>query len=511
MKELVDDLIGQGVTDLRGYFRQDPRRLVDAANRTVVLQINPATLELYSAENKADVIASTRGENMSEEERQAFLYQVVAFADGETNIEFDTTERALDGREIAARIRAVIPPKYRDTWSRVFSTVADVTEFERTQAKLRESRAQLTVAQKMAKLGHWEWYLDDPTVQASPVMAEIFGRTIEEMRVTDEDFLAFIHPEDRESAEIAFGSPKEIGEHYEIEYRIIRPNGEERVIDEIGEAHFDTSGKRFGCFGTVQDITDRKKVEAELVAAKEQAEAASRAKSEFLANMSHELRTPLNAIIGFSEILSQSSQSPLSAEEVSTFASEIHSGGLHLLELINGVLDIAKIEAGKMNLSEYWVDIETVVAASLAVFGAQAEVAGLELRSSLPAGLPRLWGDETKIKQILMNLVSNAIKFTPQAGLITVTARQEDDGGLAIAVADRGIGMASDDIPRALEKFGQVDSSLNRRYNGAGLGLAITGAIAELHGARLAIDSDLGAGTTITVHFPAERLREAAA
>jgi signal transduction histidine kinase len=248
---------------------------------------------------------------------------------------------------------------------------------------------------------------------------------------------------------------------------------------------------------------------AELTDAKLVAERASRAKSEFLANMSHELRTPLNAIIGFAEVM----QDPRLARARPTgeYAADIHASGLHLLHIINDVLDMAKIEAGHAVLDEELFDLRGEVEAALRMVATRAEIGGLKVRSTLEAGLPAIRADRRMIKQILVNLLSNAVKFTPRGGEVAVSARTEIDGSVAIGVSDTGIGIAAEDIERVLQPFAQVDSGLARRYEGTGLGLPICKALAELHGASLTIASTLGQGTTVTVHLGAERVyREAA-
>lgn len=232
------------------------------------------------------------------------------------------------------------------------------------------------------------------------------------------------------------------------------------------------------------------------------AEAANRAKSAFLANMSHELRTPLNAVIGFSEIMMNDQAGPAEMEIHRDHAQAVHSAGRHLLELVESILDLARIEAGQLDLHEDMVDVAASIRSALTMIGRTAEKAGLSVRQSLPQSLPPIKGDQTKIRQILINLLSNAVKFTPQGGAITVEVQPGKDGGLAIQISDTGIGIAEDDMAKALTPFGQVDSGLSRKYQGSGLGLPISKALAEMHGGSLTIDSEPGVGTTVTVRLP---------
>ncbi|MBI3706403.1 MAG: PAS-domain containing protein [Proteobacteria bacterium] len=254
------------------------------------------------------------------------------------------------------------------------------------------------------------------------------------------------------------------------------------------------------------DVTDRQQGEDRLREAKEAAEIANRTKTEFLANMSHELRTPLNAIIGFAEIIDQEMFGPVSVPRYKEYVHDICESGLHLLRLINDILDVSKAEAGKIDLSDDIVDMHEIIDACIRLVGPRARENEIAVHWSLAGALPPLRADERRLKQILLNLLSNAVKFTPPGGSVTVEIVIEPTAGLVLRVADTGIGIAEADIPRALEPFGQVDSTLTRKYEGSGLGLPLTKALMELHGGTLQIASKVGTGTTVTVTFPPERV-----
>jgi signal transduction histidine kinase len=249
----------------------------------------------------------------------------------------------------------------------------------------------------------------------------------------------------------------------------------------------------------------------ELTSAKLRAEVANRAKSEFLANMSHELRTPLNAIIGFSEIMALEAFGPLGEARYLSYARDVFGAGRHLLHLIDGMLDIAKIENGKETPRPQFVDLRDLAGACMAMMHQRAEERGLKLSSEFAAALPALYVDRKHLKQIVLNFLGNAVKFTEPGGTITLGATHTADGRLRIWVRDSGIGIAASDLERALQPFGQVENSQSRGQIGWGLGLAISKSLAELNGGTLSLASELGRGTVASVTFPVSVPLKAAA
>jgi PAS domain S-box-containing protein len=244
----------------------------------------------------------------------------------------------------------------------------------------------------------------------------------------------------------------------------------------------------------------------DVAATRDAAVYANHAKSQFLAHMSHEIRTPLNAILGFSEIIGDEVLGPVSPPKYREYAGDIHESGAHLLELINDILDLAKIEAGKLEIEEGEVDVPHAIDASLRFVKERANKAGIVLKTEIDAELPVLRADERMTKQMLINLLTNAVKFTPNGGEVAVLAALDRLDALRLSVRDTGVGIAAEDIPEVLKSFGQADNSRAGVTEGTGLGLPLVNSMIEMHGGTLEIESEVDAGTTATVCFPSDRL-----
>jgi len=276
-----------------------------------------------------------------------------------------------------------------------------------------------------------------------------------------------------------------------------------RFIETIGQREDQLRHARDALKQKVVEIARR---EHDVRLAKEEADISNRAKSEFLANMSHELRTPLNAIIGFSEIITGEVLGTAGNPKYVEYAKDINESGQHLLQLINDILDLSKIEAGKLELHEEFVNLDRVIRGCLTLIEKRAASAGVEVESRILSDLPTFYADERQLKQILLNLLSNAVKFTPSGGVVTLITHADFTRGITLTVVDTGIGISTDDIDNVLSPFVQVDSTLGRKYDGTGLGLPLVAALVEGHGGTLEMESEVGVGTKVTVTFPVERI-----
>lgn len=255
------------------------------------------------------------------------------------------------------------------------------------------------------------------------------------------------------------------------------------------------------------DITCRKRAEALLHQAKAEAEDASRAKTEFLAHMSHELRTPLNSILGFSQMLATPSLAKATEPMKTDYARNIHASGTHLLDIINDILDISKIEAGEFELDETQFEIDEVLTVAQKMLRSQADENAITIEYQPPPKSAHLFADKRVVTQVVVNLLSNAIKFNTKSGHVALMSDFTPTGEISITVADTGIGISPENIPVALTPFGQIRANSQNTHEGTGLGLSLSKYLVELHGGSFALNSELGKGTEVTIAFPAERTK----
>ena len=351
----------------------------------------------------------------------------------------------------------------------------------------------------------WGIFQTTPTggyLRANQALARIYGYKSPEAllrTLTNISRQLYVNP-DRRAEFVKL--MRENGRVSGFESLVYRRDGSVIWISESCREVRDDAGALICYEGTVEDITARKNAEADLLAARDEAEQSSRAKSLFLANMSHELRTPLNAVLGFSEMMDQELFGPLGDPRYKEFAQDIYRSGKHLLGIIGDILDLTKVEAGQLVLEEEDVDLGDLMKDCGRLVADQARAVAVRLEVRRPPSHVLVRGDRTRLKQILLNLLSNAVKFTPGGKGVALSCRIDEEG-LAIVVADEGIGMSPAEIQKAMQPFQQIDNSFSRRYEGTGLGLPLTKSLVELHGGELRVESEPGRGTIVTVHLPA--------
>ncbi|HEX4301478.1 MAG TPA: PAS domain-containing sensor histidine kinase [Rhizomicrobium sp.] len=312
---------------------------------------------------------------------------------------------------------------------------------------------------------------------------------------------ALVHPDDLKRMQSAFMESAYYARAASAEVRMKRRDGSYVWAEIRCRPAPPQHGEASDIVAVTRDITDRKAQERELIAARDAAEGANRAKSSFLANMSHELRTPLNAIIGFSEVMTHEMFGPVGSPRYLEYTRLIHESGNHLLELINSVLDMSKIEAGKLELFEEVFDLTDVAESAVRFVKLPAERAGVALKLNIEPGARAIFADKRAIKQVLINLLTNGVKFTPRGGDVRVHAAL-GARGVEITVADSGVGISAKDLERLGKPFEQAETEHVRAKEGTGLGLALVKALALMHGGEAVIESVLGEGTTVRLRLP---------
>jgi PAS domain S-box-containing protein len=388
---------------------------------------------------------------------------------------------------------------------RVVGTFTDVEERRRAERALSEAEKKYRTIVENAAGGIFQLTPEGLYLSANPALSRILGydsaeAILREIKNANDEVYTNQRERQRLMKEL---NTRNVLNNYEVQ--VCRKDGIKIWVNENIRVVRDESGNVLYYEGSMEDITQRKESEMALREAKIRSDLANRAKSEFLANMSHELRTPLNSIIGFSEIIKNEAFGAIEQEAYKEYSKDIYYSGKKLLDVINEILDISKIEAGERQLNESMVDISKVVTASLNLLDTKAKANKLIVDNQIDEKIFVI-GEELAIKQIIINLLSNAIKFTPAGGRVTISKEVNSDRQFCVSISDTGIGLDPSEIEKALSPFGQVDSAMNRNNAGTGLGLTLVDALVKLHGGKLELFSQKGLGTTATVIFPADRL-----
>ncbi|MBT5047363.1 MAG: PAS domain S-box protein, partial [Rhodospirillaceae bacterium] len=500
-RKRVEDKLRESEQRYRGVVDMSPEAAIVYVDRRLVFA-NQAFLDQVGASSLDKVLGKLSEDFIHLGDREASQARREEMLISNQPIGLTEIRRLrLDGTEYPAEVAAT-----QLLWNgkpAIQLVCRDITDRHIAEEKLLESEARyrrvvtLSPDATFIQLDYKLVFANDAFLRqvGAGSLDEVIGKSLYD----------FIHPDEREKVSARrknmFASDEPIAP---VEVKRLRLDGSEYYA-EIAAARLTWDGKPAAQV-VCRDITERKKIESALQAAMDDAELASRAKSEFLAGMSHELRTPLNAIIGFSDIMKKEALGPVGSPRYREYAGDIHSSGEHLLALINDILDISKIEAGEGELHEDNVDLADIVRSCATMIKERAHKGGIALMTDgIDGTVPSLRADPRRLKQILINLMSNAVKFTEAAGTVTIKVWHNPVSGHVIQCIDTGIGIAVDDIPKALAQFQQVDGTLSREQEGTGLGLPLTKSLVELHGGTLDLQSEIDKGTTVTVKLPVDR------
>ena len=377
--------------------------------------------------------------------------------------------------------------------------VVDMTNQKATEATLALSEERATLAQRFANIGYWDWTISTGDLYWSERIAPMFGYETGKVETTYENFLAAIHPDDRDLVSNAVNDSVANGALYEIEHRVVWPDGTTRWLLERGDVTRDAENNPIRMLGVVQDITDRKKLEEDLRQAKEKAETGAKVKSTFLANMSHEIRTPMNSVIGFIDLALEYSSLPGSVYEHLETAQRSAKG---LLSLINDILDISKLEAGKLEIENKLFFLPEFLKETIQTFSVRAKSKNLKLNLDIEPALNQcIVGDSTRLRQVLNNLIGNSIKFT-EDGSVTVKVRLTPEKNIQMSIMDTGIGMTQNQLEHIFDSFTQADQSTARRFGGTGLGTTISKQLVRLMHGELWAESKVQEGSIFHFTIP---------
>jgi PAS domain S-box-containing protein len=490
--------------------------MIDAENKTVFVNQKTADLLGYSIEE----MTNSEVFNFISEQRVDNPKNTLTRRLPEISGQHDVLFKHKDGRDIWTLLSTSPVIDDNGQYAGALAMISDISDRKQMEKELQLYKERLQIAQEIGQVGSWEYDLNTGKIWGSDEGFHIYGLTPPPDNALPADIIETFIPE-REMVHQALVDLINEEKPYNLEFELRPPHGRYTIITSMAELIKDEQGNPIKVSGVIQDITKRKlaemkvqqlnaeleqKVEertSQLQTANEELQKAMRARDTFLANMSHELRTPLTAILGMSEILEEQIRGPLNEKQLH-FVKSINSSGEHLLQLINDVLDLSKIEASNIKLDIHKLVFEELCEASLAFIRNQAEDKHLQIQFSQKTRQPVFEADGRRLKQILINLLNNAVKFTPENGEIGLEVKDdpEDDRFVQFIVWDTGIGITAENQKILFQPFVQVDSNLNRSYEGTGLGLVLVSRFTELHNGEVTLESEPGQGTRVTVRLP---------
>ncbi len=426
---------------------------------------------------------------------QSFQMHDVEDSVGYRPVEFETRINAKNGQNVWMHWR--IHKKNEE----LYCLGHDITSAKISEKALRRREQELSEAQALAHLGHWRWNVGSTNIEWSEQIYKIFGVNAAEFTPTLDNANALLHKRDIGRMTQAFQRAIIEQNEYDLDFRVVRADKSICYVRCEGRCDLDEDGDVIALYGVMQDVTEQAEHEMELRAAKDSAEQAYASKSRFLANMSHELRTPLNAIIGFSDMIKRQMLGPLGNDKYLDYATSIHDSGEHLLALITDILDMSKIEAGKYELDLETIKLGNIVNTAVRMIESRAQEGVITLDSQVVEDTPNIVADRRAVMQILLNILSNAVKFTEPGGTISI-AIEEFDNHVTVKVNDNGVGIPANKLSAVLKPFEQVSAAHTRNHEGSGLGLTITKELAELHGGTIILESTEGEGTTALIRLP---------
>ena len=512
----ADRLGGQAVAANAALFDEQAYRLIfDNAGVGIFkstpdgryLMVNPAMAELLGFDSVEAMLQVDIRDLYADPKRRNEFKRLVA-RHGQVR-DFVIEARRIDGEPIWVSETATL---VRDAAGRpdyYIGTIIDITRrVEALQALVSAERDYREIFEH-ATIGIYRSSLDGRQLRANPALVRLNGyETEEEMLVAINDIASewYVDPERRSQFVDHLARDGRV-EGFVSE--VYRHRTRERIwITESARLVRDEDGRPLYYEGTVQDITGQIRARETLLETRTEAEAASRAKSAFLANMSHELRTPLNAIIGFAEVMEHEVFGPLGSPRYQDYLNDIRSSGLHLLQLLDDILDLSKVEAGKLELDEGRCDLPAIFGEAVRMLRPLAQQRGISVTVEVQAGaLPQIRGDVRRLRQVALNLISNGVKYNRRGGSVKVTLTGEPAEGVRVVVADSGIGIAPENRERVFEPFTQLNRAQSERQEGTGLGLPLCRQLVELHGGHLTLESRTGEGTAVIIDLPAARCR----